>query len=54
MFCVFLQCGSTALHHAASSGHSAALDLLLNRQPNLITQTNNVSETNHTIQYIHA
>ena len=44
MFCVFLQFGSTALHYAASSGHSAVVDLLLNRQPNLITQTDNVSE----------
>ena len=44
MFCVFLQNGSIALHYAASNGHSAVVDLLLNRQPNLITQTNNVSE----------
>ena len=44
MFCVFLQTGWTALHHAASSGHSAVVDLLLNRQSNLITQTDNVSE----------
>ena len=44
MFCVFLQTGWTALHCAASSGHSAAVDLLLNRQPNLITQTDYVSE----------
>ena len=44
MFCVFLQTGWTALHSAASNGHSAVVDLLLNRQPNLITQTSNVSE----------
>ena len=44
MFCVFLQNGWTALHYAASSGHSAVVDLLLNRQPNLITQTDKVSE----------
>ena len=44
MFCVFLQDGSTALHYAANSGHSAVVDLLLIRQPNLITQTSNVSE----------
>ena len=44
MFCVFLQNGTTALHCAALYGHSAVVDLLLNRQPNLITQTDNVSE----------
>ena len=44
MFCVLLQGGYTALHHAARNGHSAVVDLLLNRQPNLITQTDNVSE----------
>ena len=44
MFCVFLQNGWTALHHAASNGHSAVVDILLNRQPNLITHTSNVSE----------
>ena len=44
MFCVFLQNGWTALHYAAYNGHSAVVDILLNRQPNLITQTNNVSE----------
>ena len=44
IFCVFLQYGWTALHYAANNGHSAVVDLLLNRQPNLITQTNNVSE----------
>ena len=44
MFCVFLQTGWTALHYAAWNGHSAVVDLLLNRQPNLITQTDDVSE----------
>ena len=44
MFCVFLQGGWTALHNAASNGHSAVVDLLLNRQPNLIIQTDKVSE----------
>ena len=44
MFCVFLQNEWTALHCAANNGHSAVVDLLLNRQPNLITQTSNVSE----------
>ena len=44
IFCVFLQSGWTALHCAASIGHSAVVDIVLNRQPNLITQTSNVSE----------
>ena len=44
MFRVFLQREYTALHHAARNGHSAVVYLLLNREPNLIIQTNNVSE----------
>ena len=44
MFCVFLQNGATALHYAAYNGHSAVAELLLRRRPELITQTNNVSE----------
>ena len=44
MFGVFLQRGCSALHYAVSSGRSAVVDLLLNRQPNLITQTDIVSE----------
>ena len=44
MFCVFLQTGWTALHWAGMNGHSAVAELLLKYRPELITQTNNVSE----------
>ena len=44
MFCVFLQSGLTALHHAAMNGQSAVAELLLKWRPELITQTDNVSE----------
>ena len=44
MFCVFLQSGWTALHCAAYNGHSAVAELLLRRRPELISQTDKVSE----------
>ena len=49
MFCVFLQGGCTALHWAAMNGHSAVAELLVKYRPELITQTDNVSE--QTIQF---
>ena len=44
MFCVFLQDGETALHHAARVGSTDVVNLLLSRHPDMITQTDNVSE----------
>ena len=44
MFCVFLQDLWTALHCATINGHSAVTELLLKHRPELITQTDNVSE----------
>ena len=41
---MFLQDGRTALHHAASGGSADVVDLLLSRHPDMITQTDNVSE----------
>jgi len=50
MFCVFLQVGQNALHHAAAYGHAIVVNWLCNTYPNMITQTDNVSE--HTFQNI--
>ena len=44
MCCVFLQFGDNALHCAAVGGHSDVANLLLQKKPNLIMQTNKVSE----------
>ena len=44
MCCVFLQYGDNALHNAAVKGHSDVANLLLQKQPDLIMQTNKVSE----------
>ena len=44
VFCVFLQGGETALHHAARGGSTDVVDLLLSHYPDMITQTDNVSE----------
>ena len=41
---MFLQDGCTALHHAASDDSIDVVDLLLSRHPDMITQTDNVSE----------
>ena len=41
---MFLQGGWTALHYAASGGSTDVVDLLLSRHPDMITQTDNVSE----------
>ena len=41
---MFLQAGWTALHHAAFGGSTDVVDLLLSRHPDMITQTDNVSE----------
>ena len=41
---MFLQYGRTALHYAASGGSTDVVDLLLSRHPDMITQTDNVSE----------
>ena len=41
---MFLQDGRTALHYAAYGGSADVVDLLLSRHPDMITQTDNVSE----------
>ena len=41
---MFLQLGWTALHYAARGGSTDVVDLLLSRHPDMITQTDNVSE----------
>ena len=41
---MFLQGGLTALHYAANGGSTDVVDLLLSRHPDMITQTDNVSE----------
>ena len=41
---MFLQNGWTALHLAAYGGSADVVDLLLSRHPDMITQTDNVSE----------
>ena len=41
---MFLQDGHTTLHYAAHGGSTDIVDLLLSRDPDMITQTNNVSE----------
>ena len=41
---MFLQAGQTVLHHAAFGGSADIVDLLLSRHPDMITQTDNVSE----------
>ena len=41
---MFLQLRWTALHHAASGDSTDVVDLLLSRHPDMITQTDNVSE----------
>ena len=40
---VFLQAGWTPLHAAAYQGHVDMVDLLLKHNPDVITQTDNVS-----------
>ena len=44
MCCVFLQSGWTALHTAAMYGQVDIVNLLLTNNPDLISQTDNVSE----------
>ena len=44
MCCVFLQDGETALHKAAWKGHTDIVNLLLTKNPDLIFQTDKVSE----------
>ena len=44
--CVFLQEGENAVHLAAMNGHESLVDLLLQKHPNMIKQTDNVSEYN--------
>ena len=41
---MFLQGGWTALHYAARGGSTDVVDLLVSRHPDMITQTDNVSE----------
>ena len=48
--CVFLQAGSNAMHLAAMMGHERLVDLILQKHPDMIKQTNNVSE--HNIHFI--
>ena len=44
--CVFLQYGSNAMHLAAMNGHESLVDWILQKHPDMIKQTNNVSEHN--------
>ena len=44
VFCVFLQNGLTALNYAAAGGSTDVVDLLLSLHPDMIAQTDNVSE----------
>ena len=44
--CVFLQDGSNAMHLAAMMGHERLVDLILQKHPDMIKQTDNVSEHN--------
>ena len=44
--CVFLQEGDNAMHLAAMWGQDSVVSLLLQKHPNMIKQTNNVSEHN--------
>ena len=46
--CVFLQLGCNAMHLAAANGQEGVLQWLLQKHPDMIKQTNNVSE--HIIQ----
>ena len=48
--CVFLQGGYNVLHCAAMQGHVNVIDWLCKRYPNMITQTDHVSE--HKICYV--
>ena len=41
---MFLQDGDNALHNAACNGHYDTIELLLNKYPDMIKHTNNVSE----------
>ena len=43
MYCMFLQCGWTALHVAAMCNNVDVVNLLLMKDPTLIKQTDNVS-----------
>ena len=42
--CVFLQDGETALHKAAWHGHDDIVNILLRKNTDIVTQTDNVSE----------
>lgn len=44
MYCVLLQGGSSALHYAAINGHVEAVDVMMLKNPELIKQTDKVSE----------
>ena len=41
---MFIQNGWTALHCAAAGGHPDVVDLILNNNPGMITQTDKVSQ----------
>ena len=48
--CVFLQGGRNAMHLAAQQGHENIVNYLLQKHPDMIKQTDNVSE--HNIHFI--
>ena len=48
--CVFLQDGENAMHLAARNGHESLVDWILQKHPDMIKQTNIVSE--HNIHFI--
>ena len=52
MCCVFLQHGNTPLHRAALNGHVDIVNLLLTKNPDLIFQTDKVSE--QIIQFLYS
>ena len=44
--CVFLQEGDNAMHLAAWNGYDSIVSLLIQKYPDMIKQTNDVSEHN--------
>lgn len=48
-FCISLQDGWTALHSAVGDGQMDAVNILLRRIPDIITQTDSVSKQSFTL-----